>query len=67
MTDLPDTLLLFQYSRGQITRQIAIDGLTIRDYAELLVALGNADLPMPMPSEEQIENEVATFSMLMRT
>ena len=67
MTDLPDTHPLVMYSRGQISRQVAIEALKIRDYAELLVALGDADLPMPMPSEEQIEAEVATFQMLMRT
>lgn len=67
MNDLPDTHPLVRFSRGQITRQVAIEQLQIRDYAEHLVALGDADLSMPMPSEEQIEQEVATFSMLMRT
>lgn len=67
MTDLPDAHPLVQYSRGQITRQVAMDALKIRDYAELLVALGDADLPMSMPSDEQIEQEVATFRMLMRS
>jgi len=67
MNDLPDTHPLVRFSRGQITRQVAIEQLQIRDYAELLVALGDADLSMPMQSEEQIEQEVATFSMLMRT
>ncbi len=67
MTDLPDTHPIVLYSRGQISRQVAIDQLKIRDYATLLVALGDADLPMPVPSDEQIEQEVATFRMLMRT
>ncbi len=67
MTDLPDTHPLVLYSRGQISRQVAIDDLKIRDYAELLVALGDADLPIPMPSEEQIEQEVAVFREMMRT
>ena len=67
MTDLPDTHPLLMYSRRQITRQVAIDQLEIRDYAELLIALGDADIQMPMPSDEQIEQEVATFRMLMRT
>jgi len=67
MTDLPDTHPLVQYSRGQISRQVAIQALKIRDYAELLVALGDANLPMPMPSDEQIEKEVVTFRMLMRS
>ena len=67
MTDLPDTHPLILYSRGQITRQVAIRALQIRDYAELLVALGDADLPMPMPSDAQIESEVETFREMMRT
>jgi hypothetical protein len=67
MTDLPDTHPLVQYSRGQISRQVAIQALKIRDYAELLIALGDANLPMPMPSEEQIAQEVETFRMLMRS
>lgn len=67
MTDLPDTHPLVRFSRGQITRQVAIEQLKIRDYATLLVALGDADLSMPMPPEEQIQREVATFQMLMRT
>jgi hypothetical protein len=66
MTDAPDTHPLVLYSRGQISRQVAIDRMHYRDYATLLVALGEADLPMPMPSDEQIEKEVETFRMLMR-
>jgi len=65
MTDLPATHPLVLYSRGLITRQVAIEQLQVRDYAELLVALGDADLPMPMPSDEQIEEEVTTFRMLI--
>lgn len=66
MTDVPDTHSLVLYSRGQISRQVAIYRMHYRDYATLLVALGEADLPMPMPSDEQIEKEVETFRMLMR-
>lgn len=67
MIELPDTHPLIMYSRGQISRQVAIRALKIRDYAELLVALGDADLPIPMPSEEQIAAEVETFREMMRT
>ena len=65
MTDLPDTHPLVLYSRGLITRQVAIEQLHVRDYAELLVALGDADLPMP--SAQQIEQEIKTFRMLMQS
>lgn len=67
MTDLPDTHPLVLYSRGQISRHVAIDRMHYRDYATLLVALGEADLPMPMPSDEQIAAEVETFRLLMRS
>jgi len=67
MTDLPNTHPLVRYSRGQISRQVAIQRLKVRDYATLLVALGDADLPMPIPSDEQIKKEVETFRMMMRT
>ena len=66
MTDLPDTHPLVLYSRGQISRQAAINRMRFRDYATLLVALGEADLPMPVPPDEQIAAEVDTFRMLMR-
>lgn len=67
MTDLPETHPLILYSRGQISRLAAIDRMKFRDYATLLVSLGEANLPMPMPSDEQIENEVETFRKLMRS
>lgn len=66
MTDLSDAYPLVLYSRGQISRQVAIRALKIRDYAELLVLLGDADLPMPMPSDEQIQREVETFRAMIR-
>ena len=40
---------LVSYSRGLLARDEAIRLLGLRDYAELLVALGDADLPMPLP------------------
>ncbi|WP_054158979.1 hypothetical protein [Rhizobium sp. AAP43] len=67
MTDLPDTHPLVLYSRGQISRHVAIGRMKFRDYATLLVALGEADLPMPMPSDAQIQSEVDTFRKLMRS
>ncbi|WP_276117950.1 hypothetical protein [Pararhizobium qamdonense] len=67
MTSLPDAHPLVLYSRGQISRQVAIEKLQILDYATLLVLLGDADLPMPMPSDEQIQREIETFRAMMRT
>lgn len=69
MTDLSDTHPLVLYSRGMISRHVAVERLSIRDYASLLIMLGDANLPMPMPmpTEEQIAAEVKTFRMLMRS
>jgi hypothetical protein len=52
---------LVSYSRGRLARNEAIRLLDLRDYAELLVALGDADLPMPLPPANEIENQAATF------
>lgn len=67
MTSLPETHPLVLFSRGQISRQVAIRALQVRDYAELLVPLGDADLPMPMPTDAEIVEQVATFRVLMRS
>lgn len=64
---LPDDHPLVLYSRGQISRHAAIQALHIRDYGALLVALGDHGLPMPMPTEAEIEDQVETFRTLMRS
>lgn len=60
-----DTLLAF--SKGQISRGEAIRRLGLRDYAELLVALGDANLPMPVPPAHEVEDQAATFVELWRS
>ena len=55
---------LLAYSQGRLARNEAIRLLGLRDYAELLVALGGADLPMPLPAHQEIERQVATFAKL---
>jgi hypothetical protein len=40
--------------------------LGLRDYTELLVALGDADLPMPSSPPQEIENQATTFTKLWR-
>ena len=52
---------LVSYSRGVLARDEAIRLLGLRDYAELLISLGDADLPMPLPPLHEIENQAATF------
>lgn len=52
------------YSTGLIGRDEAIRRIGVRDYAGLLVALGDAGLSPPRPPEHQIENEAATFARI---
>jgi plasmid stability protein len=55
---------LVSYSRGLLARDEAIRLLGLRDYTELLVALGDADLPMPLSPAHEVENQAATFVKL---
>jgi predicted DNA-binding protein len=57
---------LLSYSQGRLSGKDAIRLLGLRDHAELLVALGDADLPMPLPPAHEIENEAVTFARLWR-
>ncbi|QJE73239.1 hypothetical protein HHL28_09180 [Aerophototrophica crusticola] len=57
---------LLAYSQGKLSRADAIRELGLRDYAELLVALGDADLPMPLPPPHEVENQAAMFAKLWR-
>jgi plasmid stability protein len=57
---------LLAYSQGRLARNEAIRLLELRDYAELLVALGDADLPMPLPPAHDIENQAVTLAKLWR-
>jgi len=53
---------LMAYSQGRLARNEAIRLISLHNYAELLVALGDADLPMPLPAHQEIERQVATFA-----
>ena len=55
---------LVSYSRGLLARDETIRLLGLRDYAELLVALGDADVPMPLPPPHEVENQATTFVKL---
>lgn len=57
---------LLAYSKGRLARADAIRLLGLRDYAGLLVALGDADLPMPSPPQHEVENQAVTFAKLWR-
>lgn len=52
------------YSQGRLSRRDAIRLLDLRDYAELLVRLGAADLSMPRPAPHEIEDQALLFEKL---
>ncbi|MBB4054080.1 plasmid stability protein [Devosia subaequoris] len=57
---------LLAFSKGEISSEDALRELDLRDYSELLVALGDADLPMPMPAPHEVENQAALFERLWK-
>lgn len=62
---VPDVLTGF--ARGLVSREDALSALGLRDYAELLVALGDHDLVPPRPPEHEIENQAVAFERLWRS
>ena len=62
----PEDDPLLAYSEGRLARREASRLLGLRDYAELLVALGEADLPMPRPAPHEIENQAVLFEKLWK-
>lgn len=57
---------LLAFSQGRLSRTDAIRLLGMRDYAELLVALGDADLPIPLPPAHEVENQAVVLAKLWR-
>jgi len=57
---------LLAYSQGKLGRDDAIGLLGIRDYAELLVALGDAGLPMPLPPPDDVEDQALAFARIWK-
>lgn len=62
----PSRGVMRAYSEGRIGQRDAIERLGLRDYASLLIALGNAEMPMPLPPEEDIQRQAAAFVQLFR-
>ena len=58
---------LVQFSRNLLTKEQAVEAAGLRDYAQLLVALGDADLPMPTLSQAEIDSQAQTFARLLTT
>lgn len=57
---------LLAYSQGRLSRREAKGLLGLRDDAALLVALGDADLPLPRPAPHEIENQAVLFERLWK-
>lgn len=53
--------VLEQYALGLVTKEHAVDALGLRDYADLLAALGAAGLALPMASEAELDEQVQVF------
>lgn len=54
------------YSEGRLSRADAIRELGLRGHVELLVALGDAGLPMPMPPAHEVDNQAVTFAKVWK-
>jgi plasmid stability protein len=57
---------LVAFSLGRMTKEEAVNALGLRDYAGLLVRLGEADLPLPSLPAHEIENQATTFARIWR-
>ncbi len=60
-------VILLAYSNGRIGQRDAVQALGLRDSAELLVALGDKNLPMPMPPADELARQVDTFVKMMKS
>ncbi|MDL2405184.1 hypothetical protein PY650_05850 [Rhizobium calliandrae] len=64
--EISDEDPLLAYSKGLLSTREAVRRLGLRDYADLPVALGDADLPMPPPPAHEIDSQAAIFAKLWR-
>lgn len=58
--------VLQAFSEGRISKDQAVRELGLRDYASLLVRLGEADLPLPALPAHETENQAALFAEIWR-
>ncbi|MGZ8944190.1 MAG: hypothetical protein ACXW1W_02055 [Methylococcaceae bacterium] len=52
---------LLKFSKGLLTKEQAIDVVGVRDYAELLRMLGDANIPLPSLPQEELDRQVEAF------
>ena len=55
---------LLAFSQGKMTKEAAMEKLGLRDYAGLLVALGDADLPLPALPDDELDRQADVFAAL---
>ncbi len=58
---------LIQFSRNLLTKEQAVQVAGLRDYAQLLVAMGDADIPLPSLSQAEIDNQAKMFAELFNS
>jgi hypothetical protein len=58
--------VLQAYADGRATKERAVEVLGLRDYAELLVMLGDAGIQPPRLPDEEIEEMAQTFENVLR-
>ncbi|MEW6451350.1 MAG: hypothetical protein AB1490_11900 [Pseudomonadota bacterium] len=57
---------LAAFSNGRMSKDEAVKLLGLRDYSDLLIKLGEADLPLPRLPAHEIENQATTFAKIWR-
>jgi hypothetical protein len=66
ITKFNDNDPLLRFSRGLLTKDQALSEAGLRDYAELLITMGNVDLPIPSLPQEDIDKQVKEFTEMWR-
>lgn len=58
--------VLLEFSQGLLTKEQTIDAVGVRDYAELLPLLGDANIPLPSLPKEELDKQVEEFVVLFK-
>ena len=60
------TEALMKFSKGLLTKEQTINAVGVRDYAELLPMLGDANIPSPSLPEEELDRQIGMFVDIFR-
>ncbi len=66
LIDAKRTEVLLEFSRGLITKEQVINAVGGCDYAELLLMLGNKNIPLPSLSQDKFDRQVNEFVDIWR-